>query len=252
MAAGPYDAPANLTLADFQSTEEFSQRGAQPGVTAELTVRRRTGAGGHRERQLFGHEQRSDADSGLDDDGQAIRAAHQPQRSSGPGGLDSRRRPGRDPQLPTAQPRTPGGQSRRSLCAHRFHRLAVCGTDRAGRSRWSDYQWPYGNLYAIYRESIQHTQISSLGLWYTNLPQGKKVTCYLSPIKALPLVATKLINPSVRVGDAQLTFPVEIDSGCYLEFQSGRLPALRAARGTAADRRTHRVRPATCTGRKLA
>ena len=38
MAAGPYDAPENLTLADFQSTEEFSQRAALPGVTAELTT----------------------------------------------------------------------------------------------------------------------------------------------------------------------------------------------------------------------
>ena len=87
-------------------------------------------------------------------------------------------------------------------------------------SRWSEYGWPYGNMYAIYREAIQHGQISSLGLWYNNLPPGTKVTCYLSPVKALPLVKTTLINPSIRVGDVQLTFPVDIESGQYLEYHA--------------------------------
>ena len=46
------------------------------------------------------------------------------------------------------------------------------------------------------------------------------MTCYLSPIKALPLVKTKLIHPTMQVGDVVLTLPVDIDSGCYLEFHS--------------------------------
>ncbi len=31
---------------------------------------------------------------------------------------------------------------------------------------------------------------------------------------------TKLIRPAVTVGAATLTFPVEIESGCYLEFRA--------------------------------
>lgn len=49
---------------------------------------------------------------------------------------------------------------------------------------------------------------------------GKNATCYLSPIKALPLVKTKLTNPTISLGGATITFPVEIDSGSYLEFTS--------------------------------
>ena len=86
--------------------------------------------------------------------------------------------------------------------------------------RWSDYQWPYGNAYAIYRESIQHQQISRLGLWQNNLPIGHRTTCFLSPIKALPLVPTRLIDPTLRIGDTTLRLPVEIESGSYLEFFS--------------------------------
>jgi hypothetical protein len=35
----------------------------------------------------------------------------------------------------------------------------------------------------------------------------------------VPLAATKLIRPSITVGGTTLTFPVEIESGQYLEFQ---------------------------------
>ena len=151
---------------------------------------------------------------------------------------------GEDPQFPAAQSRSIWWAIWR-IITYRSTSPAggTCELIEPEGSRWSDYQWPYGNVYAIYRESIQHSQISALGLWYTNLPPGKQVTCYLSPIKALPLVATKLINPSVRVGDVQLTFPVEIDSGYYLEFNGlGRLSLVRAARRT-------RARPSCRPGR---
>lgn len=82
-----------------------------------------------------------------------------------------------------------------------------------------DWGWPYGGSYAIYREDINHANIESLSLWYNNLPQGKPVTCYLSPIKALPLVNITLTNPSITIGDNTITFPVEIPTGAYLEFR---------------------------------
>jgi hypothetical protein len=61
--------------------------------------------------------------------------------------------------------------------------------------------------------------VASLGLWYNNLPPGKKVTCYLSPIKAVPLVAARLANPAVTIGNETIVLPTEIETGCYLEFR---------------------------------
>ena len=82
----------------------------------------------------------------------------------------------------------------------------------------TEWGWPYGGNYAIFREDINHAHIESLSLWYNNLPEGAPVTCYLSPIKALPLLDITLVNPSVTIGDATITFPVEIPTGAYLEF----------------------------------
>ncbi len=84
--------------------------------------------------------------------------------------------------------------------------------------RFADFQWPYGDIYSIYRESANFVQIETLGLWYNNLPTGKQTTCYLSPIKAMPLVASKLINPTLTINGQAVTFPVEIPSGHYLEL----------------------------------
>lgn len=57
-------------------------------------------------------------------------------------------------------------------------------------------------------------------VWSVDLPAGRTVTCYVSPIKALLLVRGKLARPSVTIGKATIAFAVEIESGCYLEFLS--------------------------------
>jgi hypothetical protein len=87
--------------------------------------------------------------------------------------------------------------------------------------RCADYAWPYSkDMYGLYRQPVFYDQIESLSLWYNNLPPGKTVTCYLDPIKALPLVETKTINPAVTIAGKTIVFPVAIDTGCYLEFRS--------------------------------
>lgn len=86
--------------------------------------------------------------------------------------------------------------------------------------RYAEYSWPYGSGYSIYRESVNYGNVESISLWYNNLPQNKEVKCSLRPIKALPLASIKLINPSVTIGENTLIFPVEIESGYYLEFFS--------------------------------
>jgi len=86
--------------------------------------------------------------------------------------------------------------------------------------RYADYSWPYGDNYSIYRELVKYGSVESLSLWYNNLPPNKTVTCYLSPVKALPTVKVKLINPAVTISDNTIIFPTEVESGCYLEFYS--------------------------------
>ena len=87
--------------------------------------------------------------------------------------------------------------------------------------RTHDYFWPYeGDIYGIYREKVNYGQVGTLSLWYNNLPLSQQVKCYLSPIKALPLVKGKLINPKVTIAGKTITFPVELEPGSYLEFRS--------------------------------
>ena len=84
--------------------------------------------------------------------------------------------------------------------------------------RHANYKWPYGSIYSTYRETVRYNAIERLGIWYNNLPPGKQATCYISPVKAIPLVSGKLINPTVTIGGRTITFPVEYGSGSYLEL----------------------------------
>jgi len=52
---------------------------------------------------------------------------------------------------------------------------------------------------------------------YHNVPIGRTVTCFLSPIKALPLIKNRISRPAVTAGGRTIVFPVTIESGCYLE-----------------------------------
>jgi len=84
--------------------------------------------------------------------------------------------------------------------------------------RHANYAWPYGDAYSIYRETVDYKQIEQFSVWINNLPANGTARCYLSPVRATPLVKAKIRNPRLGVGDATLQLPVEIESGSYLEF----------------------------------
>ena len=86
--------------------------------------------------------------------------------------------------------------------------------------RHAHYLWPYRSMYHIYRESIRYPKVETLSLYCNNLSPKDTVTCYLSPIKALPTVNAKLRNLSVTVNGKRITFPIETAAGDYLEFRS--------------------------------
>ena len=86
--------------------------------------------------------------------------------------------------------------------------------------RYADYEWPYGHSYSIYREAIDYAKLECVGLLFNNLPPGEEVECRLSPIKALALRETKIKNPRISINGKTITFPVDLDTGSYLEFNS--------------------------------
>jgi len=50
--------------------------------------------------------------------------------------------------------------------------------------------------------------------------KGEPAECLLSPIKAVPLRTVKLKNPSISVNGRKLVFPLELETGSYIEFKS--------------------------------
>lgn len=89
-------------------------------------------------------------------------------------------------------------------------------------NRWSDYVWNDGKwLYNVYRETIDFGAVESLGVWYNNLPANEQTKCIIGPVKALPMVACTVKNPIVTVNGQAMAFPVEMQSGSYLEFDGG-------------------------------
>jgi hypothetical protein len=99
-------------------------------------------------------------------------------------------------------------------------------------TRWSDYVWNDGKwLYNIYRETIDFGTVASLSIWYNNLPMGQKAECIIGPIKAMPIVACTVKNPTITINDKTIILPVEMLSGSYLEFSGDSSCVLYGSKG---------------------
>jgi hypothetical protein len=72
----------------------------------------------------------------------------------------------------------------------------------------------------MFRETITTDSIESLNVWYNLIPAGGTAKCYLSPIKALPIVKSKVVNPAITVNGKKLVFPTELPSGSWIEYNS--------------------------------
>jgi len=218
MAAGPYDAPGNRTLADFTAAGDFAQRAAAAGITSDLKpskVEFKLGATSgcytatNSGRSLLGSWVKCEKAFAPPLNLGAHQALGLWVYGDGQG------------EVLNVQVRSPS----HLVSGIGDHYITVDFTGwryfeliEPEGDRYADFRWPYGDIYSIYRESVRFDQVETVGLWYNNLQPGKPATCYLSPIKAMPLVASKLINPTIKVGAQAITFPVEIPSGHYLEL----------------------------------
>ncbi|MBU4460889.1 MAG: hypothetical protein KJ579_10005, partial [Verrucomicrobia bacterium] len=220
VSAGPYDGPGPITVEDFDAARGPAETGAQKGVTggwASSTAQVKVGVASGR----FAATNASSSRRGA-----WIKAA----RRFDPL-LDLKGREalgvwvhgdgkGETLNVQMQSPRQYHGGTADHYIVVDFTGWRYFELIEPDAWRFTDYVWPYGNPYAIYRESVNHAAVSSLALFYNNLPPGDAVTCYLSPIRALPTVETVWTNPAVTVGGRTLVFPVAMKSGSYLEFRS--------------------------------
>ncbi len=221
MSAGPYDAPANITLTDFADAREFADRAAAQGVTFELQRASDLVKAG----KFSGVFSASNAGK-TDRKGAWAKAG---KTFAPPLDLSQHQALGvwvhGDGQGETLniQLRSPQHITRGigehyiivDFTGWRYFELI-----EPEGERYSRYKWPYGSPYSIYRENVAYRHVASLGLWYNDLPANRRSACYLSPIKAMPLVPARLRDPAITVNGRQIMFPVEMETGSYLEFHS--------------------------------
>jgi hypothetical protein len=99
-------------------------------------------------------------------------------------------------------------------------------------SEFSNYIWPDDrNVYSTYRTTIKFQSIDKLQLWYNNLPKGKEIKCLIAKVKALPMVSVTIDNPAIMIGNKKIVFPVRMESGMYLEFNSASDCKLYSSKG---------------------
>ena len=221
MAAAPYDSPDGVVIEDFSAPDALNDRACQDGVTAALaasTAQVKTGA---QSGCFTASSTRSDPNGAWAKIGKVFEP---PLNIANQQALGLWVHGDGQGELLNVQLRSPEHTTSRGIGDHYIHvdftgwRYFELLGPEGGRIQ--DYSWPYGGAYAIYREHVDYGQVKRLSLWYNNLPPGNEVTCCVGPIKALPLVQTKLINPTITIAGTTLTFPTEIESGCYLEFRS--------------------------------
>ena len=86
--------------------------------------------------------------------------------------------------------------------------------------RMSDYQWPYGGHYDIYRNPLDMAHISEVNFYLNDLPPGQETEVTVSPVMALAVQPAELKTPVLTVNGSTLTLPVTLKSGDFLEIEA--------------------------------
>lgn len=84
----------------------------------------------------------------------------------------------------------------------------------------SDYQWPYGGGYDLYRNPLDMAHISEVNLYLNNLPAGDSIEVIVSPVMALAVQPAEIKSPVLTVNGQNLALPVTLKSGDFLEIDS--------------------------------
>lgn len=223
MSARPYDAPENVTVADFSDEKDFSERETANGVTFELVPSSdQTKVGNVSGCFSALNSGQVEPNSAWAKAGKTFEPWLDLSKHKALGvwiygdGLG---------ELLNFRLESPKHLAHGAIADHYvmvdFNGWRYFELIETESTRHSDYNWPEGPaLYHVYRESIRLGQVKSLSIWYNNLPPNKEVKCYISPVKALPMLNITIKNPAITIGGKTILFPVEMKSGSYLEFYS--------------------------------
>ena len=85
--------------------------------------------------------------------------------------------------------------------------------------RMTDYTWPYGGAYDIYRNPLDMAHISQVTFYLNDLPAGSSVDVTVSPVMALPTQSAALMNPALTVNGQTLKLPFTLASGDFVELE---------------------------------
>lgn len=99
----------------------------------------------------------------------------------------------------------------------RYVELLMRERDAAG---YHDYKWPYGAHCVLHRSPLVRHAVSQMTVYLNDLPPGEEVQCTLGPIKALRTRKAVLHHPAVEIGGKRVVFPVDLESGMAIEFES--------------------------------
>ena len=99
----------------------------------------------------------------------------------------------------------------------RYFELLLRERDSA---QYRDHEWPYFSQHGIFRTQLSRSHVSEMNLYLNNLPPNDTATIYLSPIKALRTTDVDLRHPTLEVNGQELTIPVTLRSGSYVELES--------------------------------
>ncbi|MCK5801848.1 MAG: hypothetical protein KAI66_03400, partial [Lentisphaeria bacterium] len=219
-STGAYEADGNITLADFSDAKDFPTRNARKGLAASLTPSTKLVKGGSQ----------SGCYKASNPTGTPVGAWTKMGKTFAPTiNLSGHQALGvwihgdGKGEVLNLQFKSPSNMTRAQGDHHvpidfvgwRYFELVEIEGERH-----ADHRWPYGGMYSVYREQIRMNAIEQLNLYYNDIPAKGEATCYLSPIKAVPLVKAKVRNPAVTIGGKTIRFPVEIETGYCLEYRS--------------------------------
>jgi hypothetical protein len=217
MSAAPYESDKGVTLATFTSAQEFAARTAAPSVKADLEPI------GEAE---VAYARLTATNSGTERRGSWAsfkKTFDPPLNLSAQQGLGVWIHGDGKGEVLNFQVKSPSHLTS-GLGEHyvvvdfegwRYFELIETDSDR-----FSDYAWPYGGLYAMYRETVNYSSVESLTIWCNNLPAHDSIQVDLRPVRALPLVSAQVVDPQVTVNGATVGFKTGIASGSYLEVNA--------------------------------
>jgi len=101
--------------------------------------------------------------------------------------------------------------------------------------RLSSYSWPYSahrsewsknpglaamSAYKTYHPWFNYQNVGSVAVWVNEVPPGGTTDLLIGDVVPLPLTGCKVREPSVTMSGRTLTFPVDLESGQYLEMDA--------------------------------